>query len=304
VKVIDLASRYIDWLSEAYRADPRYLALIRIVFAVLVLLEPNHWAWVAEVPPDFVAPRLFLSLATETMPSPEVITGLMVARYAFAAALLVGWQTMPVSIGLSVLLMIESAFSYSFGKVDHFILFETLPFFMAAAGWGRALSLDNRHRRVGPVNGLPILLWGMTIAFAYLTAAVPKAVSGWLDPQREGTRGFFALDLIDGQMLGVFAGQFRDFESPVFWKALDYSAVVLEGWLVVAIAIPVLFRAGMLFICGFHVGVYLLLGIDFSTHIIVYAVFFSPWIVGLYRRYLNQSSTDSHRDPTAGGSEL
>jgi hypothetical protein len=72
----------------------------------------------------------------------------------------------------------------------------------------------------------------------------------------------------------------------VFWKFMDYATMFAEGWLVVAVLFPVLFRLGIVMLLAFHVGVYLSLGIDFSQYFLLYAVFFSPvvvWVAGRVR---------------------
>lgn len=56
-------------------------------------------------------------------------------RFILALALLVGYRTMFLSVAMTVVLVTGSGIVHSFGKVDHFILFELLPVAMAASGW-------------------------------------------------------------------------------------------------------------------------------------------------------------------------
>jgi len=55
-----------------------------------------------------------------------------------------------------------------------------------------------------------------------------------------------------------------------------FSTVVnmVEGGLVLAVFIPMVFRAGLLVMGIFHVGVWALLGIDFHQYVFVYLGFF------------------------------
>lgn len=283
-KAATFVTDYVDRLCNAYRADATYLGVIRILFALYLIVRPIDYEWAGRAPGAFFQPPPGpFSLVTQA-PSPAFLLGLEVARLVLALALLVGFRTVPVSIALTVVLVVGSGIVNSFGKVDHFILFEILPVAMAAAGWGAALSVDahlNRHR-VSVSRGLPMLMWAITVAFALFTAAVPKIISGWLNPSREATRGFVARDIADPTKVGPLTEQVFQIDSTWFWKLLDYATIAAEGWLIVLVLFPALFRAGIAILLMFHLGVYLTLGIEFDSYVVVYLPFFAApamWLV-------------------------
>ena len=284
-KILDFAEERVDLLSRSYRASPSYLGALRIAFGFYILLQPPDLMWVAGLPDAFWQPRPGPFLLLPSVPSPALLAMLEVGQAVAAVALIVGYRTRAVSWVLTAFLVVNSGIVYSFGKVDHFILFEILPVFMAAAQWGAAYSLDCRLGRARrDTNGFPVLCWALFVAFAILTAAVPKALTGWLDPTRFASLGYVARDVADPVKLGPLTGQIFAFQSPVFWKLLDYGTVVLEASLIVAILFPLAFRLCILLLGTFHVGVYLSMGIDFSQMVFVYAPFFSNAALWLSRR--------------------
>ena len=259
------------------------LSIIRIVFALHVLIFPVDYKWVAEVPGAFFRPPPGPFAIFTDAPSLELLVLLEIIRAALAVALLVGFHTKSVSVALSVVMVVGSGFTHSYGKVDHFILYELLPAAMAFAGWGSRYSLDSRgtpnfrrgNKTAGFVAGFPMLLWSLTVGFALFTAAVPKVLTGWLDPSRQATRGYLARDLSDPVKVGPMAELLGTVQIDAFWKFLDYATIFAEGIVIVSVLVPALFRLSILLILGFHAGVYLALGIDFAHYLLVYAVFFA-----------------------------
>lgn len=276
-----ILNRHLARLCLAYRADYRYLAAVRIGFALYLLIRPTDYSWIAQVPAALFQPPPGPFALLSAPPSADFVAMLEYTRVILALALLVGLRTVTISIILSAVLIIGAGLTHSYGKVDHFILFEILPLAMAAAGWGRAWSIDaivsrSRGRNAfDSDNGFQILLWAITVSFALLTAAVPKAVRGWLNPSREGTRGFVARDLADDSRLGVLTHQIAAVDVSAFWKLLDYATIAAEGMLILTIGIPVLFRIGVAIMLIFHFAVFLTLGIEFDSYIFVYLPFFA-----------------------------
>lgn len=273
--------------AESYRPDARFLAVLRMAYGLWILLFPVDILWIAAVPDDFVNPRPGLFGFIDSIPPTGVLITLSVVRAVLAVLLAVGILTLPVSILMTAVMMTAAGISYSFSKVDHFILFELVPLFLVFAGWGHRWSFDAWLRaRRGDValgsRGMPVLLYGMTIGWAMLSAAVPKVMGGWLDPSRQATRGYIARDIAIGEKLGPLGQWILPLDIDLFWKFLDYATIAAEGLLIVLVLTPTLFRFWLLLLAFFHTGVYLTLGISFIDYTLVYAVFFSPvvmWIV-------------------------
>lgn len=293
-RIIDTAAGWIDRLADSYRVQPRYLGVIRILFALHVIVFPVDYTWTAKVPDSFFQPRPGLFAWMTAAPDLWFMVLLQVAQVALAALVLVGFKTFHVSLCLTMIMIIGAGITHSFGKLDHFILYEIFPAFMAFAGWGAALSLDARMARGRTSKGLPMLLWGITVAFALFSAALPKMLAGWLDPAKEASRAFIARDLAEAEKLGPMVDLIFALDNHLFWKFMDYATIFAEGWLVVAVFMPKLFRLGLLALLTFHVGVYLSLGIDFASYFLLYAVFFSPLLIWVQRQFSRQSGR--HRE--------
>jgi len=143
---------------------------------------------------------------------------------------------------------------------------------------------------------MPILLFATTIGWAMLSAAVPKLMGGWLDPSREATHGYVARDLAVGEKVGPLGEWIMTFDFAPLWKFLDYATLLAEGALILFVLTPTLYRLWLVLLSGFHVGVYLPLGISFLDYVLVYGVFFSPAVMWLILRFRSSG------DRLAGGS--
>ncbi|WP_133119045.1 hypothetical protein [Mycolicibacterium agri] len=273
MSVLDRAGAAIDWISEGYRPAARPLAALRIVFALYVLVWPRDISWLATMSATgFDPPAGPFSLLPGPAPA-TAIHVLEVLRVVVALWLLIGWKTGIASGLLALILVVCSGLAYSFGKSDDVILFDLAPLMLGLAGWGSAWSKDARLGSAARPRGFPMFVYATLIAFAMFTAAAAKATTGWLLPTRQATR-FFVVVTADSPRSGLLADTVLRFDNAVFWKALDYATAFVEGWLVVAVFIPILFRVGLVLMGLFHVGVWLLLGIDFHLHAFVYAGFF------------------------------
>jgi len=271
--LLDKAVPFVGWVSEGYRPAPRAFAVLRIAFAIYVLIWPRDIGWIAEMARVAYAPPPGPFALLAGPPPSAVTTSLEVIRFGVALLVLVGWRTKLSSAVLSVVLVICSGLAYSYGKVDHLILFDLAPIFLGLGGWGCAYSIDSWRRKAGETCGYVIFLYGTFVAFAMFTAAAAKAATGWLNPARQATRAFVAEAAVSPRS-GPLTEWFLHLDYSLIWKLLDYVTLFAEGWLVLAVFFPTLFRCGLLLMGVFHVGVWLLLGIDFHPYIFVYAVFF------------------------------
>jgi hypothetical protein len=249
------------------------MAVLRIAFATYVLVWPRNIEWIGAMSTvGFAPPPGPFSL----LPGPAsagAIDVLEILRALIALWVLIGWRTRTASALLSLTLIVCSGLAYSFGKSDDVILFDLAPLMLGLAGWGSAWSVDAWSHKAAKPSGYAMFVYATLIAFGMFTAAAAKVATGWLDPSRQATR-FFVAVTADGPRSGPLADWFLRFDSAVFWKLLDYATVFAEGWLVVAVFVPVLFRVGLVLMGLLHIGVWLLLGIDFHFLVFVYAGFF------------------------------
>ncbi|WP_197382507.1 hypothetical protein [Mycolicibacterium mengxianglii] len=289
--VINWFELRLERTAAAYAPSIRLLAGLRIAFGVWMVCFPVDVMWIAQVPAGFFHARPGLFSLMTGPPPHAFLAGLTIATALLGALLAVGIFTLPVSVVLSAALITSSGLSYSYSKVDHFILFELTPIFLAFAGWGSVWSLDAMLRRrrqseyTAKSRGMPVLMFAMTVGWAMLSAALPKIAGGWLDPTRLATRGYLARDIIRGEKLGPLAGWALNIHSDFFWKALDYATIIAEGGLIFAVLFPLAFRLWLTLLAAFHVSVYLTLGINFIDYAFVYTVFFSPvlgWLGAIF----------------------
>lgn len=286
-KAVDFAASWVDRLADSYRVQPAYLGVVRILFAAHVIVFGVDYTWTADAPAAFFQPRPGLFAWMTAAPDMWFMVGLEVLRAVLALAVLVGIKTFQTSIALTAVMIIGAGVTHSFGKLDHFILYELFPAFMAFAGWGAAYSLDARQSGARDSRGFPMLLWAVTVAYALFSAALPKAVASWLDPGKEASRGFIARDIAESEKLGPLVDVIFAFDNHLFWKFMDYATIFAEGWLIIAVLVPTLFRLGILVMLAFHAGVYMSLGIDFASYFFLYAVFLAPlffWARGKFVR--------------------
>lgn len=278
-------------IAKAYTPDLRYLAVLRILFGVWVVWLHVDVSWIGRVPYEFFNPRPGLFFFLSQPPDEIVLRALSIATILLGACVAVGLFTLPASIALSIALITSAGLLYSYSKVNHMILLEIAPLFLAFAGWGCKWSADVVLRGRGgrltatESRGMPILLFAMTVGWGLLSAAAPKVKGGWLDPDRYASRAYLAREIVRGDRLGLLGNWAMDQQSGAFWKLLDYATIAAEGGLIFVVFFPLLFRIWLLFLASFHIGVYLTLGIDFFDYFLVYAVFMSPLVVWVCRRF-------------------
>ena len=107
---------------------------------------------------------------------------LMWAVLTLTIGLLVGWKTRLVGLALAAVLFVGNSFEYSFGKINGDILLIVTLLVMSFSGWDRKFSVDAQRRTFRCAAPCwPLALLALLIGLAMLSAAVPKATSGWLN---------------------------------------------------------------------------------------------------------------------------
>ncbi len=169
------------------------------------------------------------------------------------------------------MILTGNIFRYSAGKIDHDILTIAILFCMGWSDWGSRYSFDARnHRPASPSPAWPQTLLMFMISLCMLSAALPKSHSGWLDPQVEPCRGQLLLNYIGAERPTRLADEMLSITSPVFWKFLDYSTVLLEGAFVLAMFRLPAMRFVAASACLFHASIYFSMAIFFSANLAAY----------------------------------
>lgn len=275
-------TRVDDWLhgGDFTRTS---LGVQRIVFATVALMTLPNFRWVSEFPGSMFrgpfGPFRFIQ-----DPPPEVLlVALEVLLSVALVAVLVGWRTRSASFLVSILFIVGNGFTYSFGKIDHNVLFVLMAVPLALAGWGDRLSVDaasaRASGRVEPTHlatQWPLRLFALLVGLAFFTGALPKLLTGWLEPGTQAVRGTLFRQFYTHERQELLAPYFLGFDSVVFWELLDIATVVLEAGLLIALLWWRGARIGLAVACLFHVGVLAMMNIAFFTNVVVYG-FLVQW---------------------------
>ena len=205
------------------------------------------------------------------MPPAPFFYGLHLALNLGLAAVLFGYRTRAASLGVGLLFLIGYGFSYSFGKINHNMLFILLPFVMAFSHWGAAYSLVARAGRRGTVQAWPLTLLALFTGFAMFTAGFPKLLGGWLDPSTHAVQGHLISHFFVRGRQDLLSALFVPIRSGLFWESLDWATVCFELGFLPAIFHRATARAFAFIAVTFHFFVMLMLNIAFTFNLIVYA---------------------------------
>jgi hypothetical protein len=191
--------------------------------------------------------------------------------------LLVGLHSRSVSILLAVALMTGFGLRFSFGKIDHTIVLVLVPALMAFSAWGDRMSLDaDPNRRDADQNEAeqwPMRLLALLIALSFVTAGWAKLRSGWLDPDTHAVQGHFVRSYYNNGRTDWLAPDVVGLHLGDWWELADWFTVALELGLVVTLFRWGWFRAAIALTALFHVGILMLMNIEFSWNMLGYAAF-------------------------------
>jgi hypothetical protein len=264
-------------LLVEYRRSADALGLYRIAFAgyCLFIAGLPTISWIAGAPQAFFDPPPGLPRLLSGFPPPWVLSTLDAVLVLLFVALLIGWYTRGVSLGVSSLLLVENCFQYSLGKIDHDILFVLAPTVFAGV-WGRSFSLDARGRsEPAPRDGVSRLaILACLIAFGFFTSGLPKLIR-WIDFDL-GTHGVkrWVLSAVHQGRTELLVPFFASLETPWLWELLDAAAVAFELGFVVALLVgPRLFGLWAVLAVAFHFTNHLILNIAFLLYLPLYLAF-------------------------------
>jgi hypothetical protein len=253
------------------------LARYRVVYAVVALLIHEDLQWVTAFPDAMYNPPPGLMRAFSGFPSAGVLGGLELARTVLLVAVLVGLFTRASSFLLVAVTILGYGFTFSLGKVDHTILLLVVPAFMALAGWGDRASVDawRRRGRGAPepaerAEQWPLRLFALVIGLAFLTAAVPKLLAGWLAPASHAVQSTQLQYYASNGVTTGLAPFFAQLRSGLFWEPVDWATIALEAGMVLAVLTWRGARVGFAVAALFHLGVYLMLDIAFIYNVVTY----------------------------------
>lgn len=269
--------------------DVQSLCAFRLIacFFILVFYFPT-FGWIDQVPRIFFNPPL-LSFANIFNGFPYkglllVLDGLMLLCLFFV---MIGIKARQFTILFVVLGIVGSNFQYSFGKIDHNILFYSMMLCMAFSGWGSALAMypDRKPDKETTIKCLSLL--SVLSCFGMFSAGIQKA-HHWID--FDSTTNGFARWLYDA----VFQHERNDFLAEYvlqipfkYFEAFDYAAVVFEmSAFFFLITTRQAWKAWIFIACLFHLFNSLVLNIGFTANILPYLVFVN--FTGLFIFFKNK----------------
>jgi len=271
--------RWLDidhFLFEEYKAVTSSLGIYRILFAAYLLIYLPLHLWVSTLPHSFFNPPVGLTLFFTSFPGPWFFLLFNTLAIIAAVFLLFGYRTRVASISFALLLLIGDYWAYSFGKIDHDIPLIFIPLVMQWAGWGNGYSMDAKRAVVGSgiekaTAAWPLALVAVMVGMAMMTAALPKASSGWLDPHSHAVRAHMLYNVFVTGRANWFAEHLLRIKSGVLWEFFDYTTVAIEAAFLVTVVRRQAFRVVSALACFFHLGIALTMEIAFVGNIIAYA---------------------------------
>ncbi len=274
--------RFDRWIFDSFPVTPEGLGIYRIGYALFTLLvvAPGHGAYtrfadLGTLPEGFFLPPPGPMMLVPGLPGPLFFQGVVLLLNLCLVALLLGYRTRLASVLTTVLFLVGFGFSYSFGKINHTLLFALVPLIMAASNWGAAYSVDalRRQNPAPVVAGWPITLLALLLGFGMFTAGFTKLIGGWLDPSTQAAQGHFIRQFYTLGRQDFLAPVFTRITSPVFWESLDWATVCFEMGFLAAVLHPRTTRLFAALAVGFHNATLLMLNISFAVNLPVYAAF-------------------------------
>ena len=272
-----LCSEFWRRVQQSVTIPAESLGVFRWVFGLYSLaFEATHYTFIDLAPRAFFDPPLFsLARLFSGFPPAPFFRVLDIAALIALAAVTIGFRTRAAGIGLLLLKLVGAHFHYSFGKIDHDILFLAILGCMTLSDWGRYYSVDARARsRASGSHERGVMLFAVLLAFGMFSAGLPKALT-WID---------FDLDT-SGVLSWYYPNRFSlarelllapELGSAPAWltEAADYAAPLLEVGAFAALLIARrTWLSWLLAATVFHVLNVLVLNINFVSYAVLYTCF-------------------------------
>lgn len=264
-------SKFAQWINIEFAPITKSLPIYRVIYALFALFVVlPKYLWIGSYPDTFFLPRIGFTLFFSGFPDVAFFYLLNFLMILSLLALLVGYKTFYSSITFAVLFFIGNGWAYSFGKVNHDILFLLTPLLLSGIWGGNLLARKNSTKKA---STWPIPTFALLISLAMLTAAIPKIISGWLDPSTSALTGHLVKSYFVSERQTITAGYLLSQNNFYLFKLFDYGTIIIESAFIFALVSLRHFRLVCALACFFHFGVHLTMGISFTTNIMAYAVF-------------------------------
>ncbi|RYZ95223.1 MAG: hypothetical protein EOP47_26260 [Sphingobacteriaceae bacterium] len=266
---------------DSYTVSKKYLSYYRILFclAFIFFVGLPSYSWIGDITQYLYRPPGYsLALFSNGFPSYLFLKFVTGINMLFFILMFFGVWCKWSSILFSVTTIIGHTFWYSFGQVDHYLLWMITPAFLGMAGWGQYFSLiKNPEAEITNSekdNSIYIQLLALCIGFSMFTSGLQKIAGDWWMWDYEGTHYNFLSKAFEFDTRGPLADLALAFiDSKLIWKAMDYITLVMEVGFLLSVWRRKMFSYFIAAAFVFHVMVVLLFNIRFFSNIIVYAIF-------------------------------
>ena len=264
-------SLFTNWLFSEFAPINKSLPIFRVIYASVVLLTimPRQ-LWVSNYPDTFFLPRIGITFFFGELPEAWFFYLLNFLLVLSLLCLLVGYKTFYSSLSVALLFLIGNSWSYSFGKINHDIFLIVIPLVLAASCWDRRLT---SNKEVPSSKSWPIAIFALLLGLAMFTAALPKILTGWLDPSASALTGQLVQNYFENDRQTLLSTFLLSNYNFYLFKLLDYATVFIELAFIFSIFSLRYFRAVCAMACLFHLGVQLTLEITFIANILAYGLF-------------------------------
>ena len=262
------------WIFESYNIAPDDLALCRISYALFNLFFLFHFnfSWIATYPDVFYHAKPGLTFFFDGFPPAWILKAFNIILSILNFFLLFGKWTKPVSILISLTLIISFSFVFAFGNTYHVIMWIIFPAIMAFTNWGAKLSLDSFNKKETTTTW-PITLMSILIGFAFFTSGLAKLLGGWL--QTGGSASWQYFHMVRSKIgRDLYLSDFiASINNSCFWETLDWLVVCFEIGFLLAVFSAKSFRFFICLAILFHFANLLILNISFGIHLVIFMVF-------------------------------
>ncbi len=282
MKIYTSCKRLIDnIIFNDYRIETKYLGLYRILFCLFtfVFYGIPDYSWIIDSPDYlFNPPHISITGLLDGFPHPYFFIFANILIFLLYIILFFGWKTKYTSLALFFTLLICQSFSFSFGKIDHNIVWLIIPLIMAFSGWGNTYSVDAVLKNKDTVNSWAISLMALVLGFAMFTASVPKIYSGWLSLDSQAALSHVVYNYLLWDRKALLFNEVIAIDNKAFWEIADYLTVIFEFGFLVAFLKPQVFKIFVGAAVIFHISVFLTLDIIFLTNLLTYLLFIN-WTI-------------------------
>ena len=259
---------------DSYAIDVKYLSIYRVIFCLAFMLFVGlpSYTWIGGISKYFYRPPGFsLAFFYDSFPSLSFLNGLTAVNIILFVMMFFGLWCKWSSVLFSLTSIIGHTYWYSFGHVDHYLLWMITPALLGLSGWGapRQLEQNNTDRD----NSFYIQLLALAIGFSMFTSGMQKIGGGWLYWSKEGTHYNLVNKAFEFDTKGVMVDYALLIKGSLIWKLMDYGTVIMEIGFLISVWRRKVFNYFLAVALIFHILVLLLFNIRFFSNIIVYLVF-------------------------------